>query len=150
MPATLRGLAVAAWVCLPGMASAAGPAIEILTTEGCSCCLAWARHLEDHGYATDIRKLSADGLQQRKLQLGVRPGLASCHTGLIGGYVVEGHVPARDIARLLAERPDAIGLTVPDMPLGSPGMGEGSAQAEPYDVLLLRKDGTSEVFASYR
>lgn len=146
----IRGVMVAALVSLPGLAHAAGPAIEILTTEGCSCCLAWARHLEGHGYTPDIRKLPLDALQQRKLQLGVKQAVSSCHTGLIGGYVVEGHVPAREIARLLAERPDAIGLAIPDMPLGSPGMGEGRADAEPYEVLLLRKDGTTQVFASYR
>ncbi|MGO4334180.1 DUF411 domain-containing protein [Labrys sp. KB_33_2] len=146
----LRSLSIAILVSLPGLAHATGPVIEILTTEGCSCCIGWARHLQGEGYTTDVRKLPSSELQQRKLQLGVRQDLASCHTGLIGGYVVEGHVPAREIARLLSERPDAVGLAVPDMPVGSPGMGEGSADAEPYDVLLLRKDGTTQVFASYR
>ncbi|MBP0581352.1 DUF411 domain-containing protein [Labrys sp. LIt4] len=146
----LRSLSVAALVSLPGLANAAGPTVEILTTGGCSCCLAWARHLQEQGYATDVRQLPSEEFQRRKLQSGVKPDLASCHTGLIGGYVIEGHVPAREIARLLSERPDAVGLAVPDMPIGSPGMGEGSADAEPYDVLLLRKDGTTQVFARYR
>ena len=78
---------------------------------------------------------------------GVTADLASCHTAFVEGYFVEGHVPAEDVARLLAERPDAAGLTAPGMPLGSPGM-EG-AGAEPYQVLLVRADGTSEVFASH-
>lgn len=146
----LRGLSVATLVSLPGLAHAAAPVIEILTNEGCSCCVGWARHLQERGYATDVRQLPSDELQRRKLQLGVEQSLASCHTGLIGGYVIEGHVPAREIARLLAERPDAVGLAVPGMPIGSPGMGEGRADAEPYDVLLLRKDGTTQVFARYR
>ena len=68
-------------------------------------------------------------LMQRQLAAGLKPGLTSCHTGFVGGYVVEGHVPAREVRRLLAERPEAVGLTVPDMPLGSPG------KTEPYDVL---------------
>lgn len=146
----LRSLSIAMLVSLPGLAHAAGPAIEILTTESCSCCIGWSRHLQGQGYATDVRKLPSDELQRRKLRLGMKRELASCHTGLIGGYVIEGHVPAREITRLLSERPDAIGLAVPDMPLGSPGMGEGSSNAEPYDVLLLHKNGTTEVFARYR
>lgn len=147
---SLPGLSFAILVSLPGLAHAAGPVIEILTTDSCSCCIGWARHLQGEGYATNVRELPSDELQQRKLQLGVKQNLASCHTGLISGYVVEGHVPAREIARLLSERPDAVGLAVPEMPIGSPGMGEGSADAEPYDVLLLRKDGTTQIFASYR
>jgi hypothetical protein len=84
-----------------------------------------------------------------KREVGLKPEQSSCHTGQIAGYVVEGHVPAREIRRLLSERPDAVGLTVPDMPLGSPGMESGDDR-DPYDVLLVRRDGTTEVFASYR
>jgi hypothetical protein len=74
--------------------------------------------------------------------------MVSCHTALIDGYVIEGHVPASDIRRLLAERPDAVGLAVPEMPLGSPGMDQGRWR-EAYDVFLIRNDGTTEVFSSY-
>jgi len=81
-------------------------------------------------------------------ETGVGDKLASCHTAKIDGYVVEGHVPSSDIKRLIAERPDAIGLTVPGMPVGSPGMEQG-AEFEPYDVLLIKKDGATEVFARY-
>jgi len=87
---------------------------------------------------------------QKKLGAGLKPALTSCHTGIVEGYVIEGHVPAREIDRLLAERPDAIGLTVPNMPYGSPGMGEPGPDADPYDVLLVRRDGSTELFASYR
>jgi len=73
---------------------------------------------------------------------------ASCHTAKVGGYVVEGHVPAEDVKRLLAEKPDALGVSVPGMPIGSPGMEQGDTK-EPYDVLLLRKDGTAEVYAKH-
>ncbi|MEJ2517441.1 MAG: DUF411 domain-containing protein, partial [Methyloceanibacter sp.] len=77
------------------------------------------------------------------------PKLASCHTALIDGYAIEGHVPAGDIKRLLEERPDAVGLTVPDMPLGSPGMEQPDGKTEPFDVLLVKKDGSTEIFAQH-
>jgi hypothetical protein len=144
----LRAAAVAALFISAGAASAA-TGIEVLSTSGCGCCVGWVRHLEENGYVTDVKHLAMGELMQRKLVLGLRPGLTSCHTAVIDGYVVEGHVPAREVARLLAERPDAIGLVVPDMPYGSPGMGEPGPDAEPYDVLLLRNDGSTEVFASY-
>jgi hypothetical protein len=83
-----------------------------------------------------------------KASLGLKPAQASCHTAVIDGYVIEGHVPADDVKRLLAEKPDAIGLAVPSMPAGSPGMETGGT-SEPYDVLLVRKDGTSEVWARH-
>ena len=82
-------------------------------------------------------------LMQRKLAAGLKPGLTSCHTGFVGGYVVEGHVPAREVRRLLAERPEAVGLTVPDMPLGSPG------KTEPYDILLVHWNGSPQIYARY-
>lgn len=83
-----------------------------------------------------------------KLDNGVPQRMVSCHTGLTEGYVIEGHVPAADIRRLLAERPDAVGLAVPGMPLGSPGMDQGSWR-EAYDVFLINNDGSTEVYASY-
>ena len=85
-------------------------------------------------------------LDRIKRQAGIGQKLASCHTGIIGGYTIEGHVPAADIKRLLDERPEAIGLTVPNMPLGSPGMEQPDGTTEPYDVLLVKKDGSTEVF----
>ncbi|HEY6670841.1 MAG TPA: DUF411 domain-containing protein [Methyloceanibacter sp.] len=87
-------------------------------------------------------------LAQIKRQAGISTKLASCHTAKIDGYVIEGHVPAPDMKRLVAEHPDAVGLTVPGMQVGSPGMEQG-AESEPYDVLLIKKDGTTEVFAHH-
>jgi hypothetical protein len=87
-------------------------------------------------------------LDSIKRQAGIGKDLAACHTGKIGAYVIEGHVPAADIKRLLSEEPDAIGLSVPGMPVGSPGM-EQDGKTEPYDVLLIKKDGTTEVFARH-
>ena len=130
-------------------AAHAQPTVEVLTTSGCGCCIGWMKHMEEHGFATKPQNLAMGDLFQRKLQLGLKLGLTSCHTGLVEGYVVEGHVPAPEVARLLEERPEAIGLVVPDMPYGSPGMGEPGPDAEAYNVLLLRKDGSTEVFARY-
>jgi hypothetical protein len=88
-------------------------------------------------------------LDQIKRQAGIADKLASCHTGKIGGYVIEGHVPASDIKKLVAERPEAVGLTVPGMPLGSPGMEQPDGKTEPFDVMLMNKDGSTAVFASH-
>lgn len=143
-----RVAATVAFVLLLGLASVA-QAIEVLTTSGCGCCIGWARHMEENGFAAELKNLPMADLMQVKIGAGLKPGQTSCHTGRIEGYVIEGHVPAREVKRLLAERPDAIGLTVPDMPYGSPGMGEAGPDADPYDVLLVRRDGTIEVYARY-
>ena len=87
-------------------------------------------------------------LDRIKRQAGIGELLASCHAAKIDGYVIEGHVPADDIKRLVAERPDALGLTVPGMPAGSPGMEQGD-ETEPFDVLLIKKDGTAEIFTRH-
>lgn len=98
-----------------------------------------------------VRANAADiaTLDRIKRDAGISEKLDACHTGKIGGYVIEGHVPASDIKRLIAEHPDAIGLTVPGMPQGSPGMEQADGKTEAYDVLLLKKDGTTEVFAHH-
>lgn len=127
----------------------AGEKMEVLKTSGCICCTTWLEYLEKAGFEVEARDMAMGALMKVKLDAGLKPGLTSCHTGRIDGYVVEGHVPVREIRRLLSERPDAIGLSVPDMPLGSPGMDIGD-EREPYDVLLVRKDGATEVFARYR
>jgi hypothetical protein len=135
------------------MLSACAPAIaqtqvQVVSGEGCGCCGEWVKHLLANGYTANITYVSQDKLMTYKDKSGLKPDQTSCHTGTIGGYVIEGHVPAREIARLLREKPDAIGLTVPGMPYGSPGMGP-SSEAHPYQVLLLKKDGTTSVYASY-
>jgi len=95
-----------------------------------------------------VSDADTSSLAALKRQAGIGDKLASCHTAKFDGYVIEGHVPGSDIKRLVAERPDAIGLTAPGMPIGSPGMEQGG-EFEPYDVLLIRKDGATEVFARY-
>ena len=114
----------------------------------CECCGAWVKHLEANGFAVTVNDADPGALAALKRQAGIGDKLASCHTAKIDGYVIEGHVPGSDIKRLVAERPDAIGLTVPGMPIGSPGMEQG-AEFEPYDVLLIKKDGATEVFAKH-
>ncbi|MFV1878048.1 MULTISPECIES: DUF411 domain-containing protein [Nioella] len=123
--------------------------IEVYKTNGCGCCLAWMEHLEENDFAPTGQDMFAGLLVRFKLENGVPQRMISCHTGLVDGYVIEGHVPATEIRRLLEERPDAIGLAVPGMPLGSPGMDQ-SRRADAYDVFLINRDGSTEIFASYQ
>ncbi len=136
------------FVCSFAPLASAGGQIEVWRSPSCSCCIKWVRHLEENGFAVKVNDASTSTLDGLKAKFGIGEKLASCHTAKIGPYVVEGHVPAADVKRLLAERPDAIGLAVPDMSIGSPGMEQGS-KSEPYDVLLIKKDGSTEVFASH-
>ena len=141
-------LAIAVFLGLAAQAVAEATPIDVKKTNGCGCCLAWMEHLEENGFAPIGEDMFAGLLVRFKLDNGVPQRMVSCHTGLIEGYVIEGHVPADDIRRLLSERPDAVGLAVPGMPLGSPGMDQ-SRWREAYDVFLINNDGTTEVFASY-
>lgn len=129
-------------------ARAAGPRLEVFKSPTCGCCSAWVSHVTDAGFQVDARDVSQSVLQGLKAQLGITAALSSCHTALIEGYFIEGHVPAADIERLLGQRPDALGLSVPDMPIGSPGMEVGD-EKEPFDTLLVLADGTTRVFASH-
>lgn len=122
--------------------------IEVWKSPTCSCCGNWVRHLEANGFTVNVNAVEPSVLAAIKRQAGISEPLASCHTAKIEGYVIEGHVPASDIERLVSEHPDAAGLTVPGMPLGSPGMEQGG-EFEPYDVLLLKRDGTTSVFAHH-
>jgi hypothetical protein len=128
--------------------AAAENGIEVWKSATCRCCINWVKHLEANGFDVTVNAADTSMLDRIKRKSGIGEKLASCHTAKIGGYVIEGHVPAPEIRRLLAEQPDALGLTVPGMPVGSPGMEQG-AETEPYDVLLIKKDGTTEVFASH-
>ncbi|WP_373504689.1 DUF411 domain-containing protein [Aestuariivirga sp.] len=127
-------------------AEAGARRLEVMSTNGCGCCVAWVKHLEAEGYTATVTNLPMADLVLKKMAAGLRPELYSCHTAMIDGYVIEGHVPVRDINQLLRDRPDAIGLTVPGMPTGSPGMGEPDP-SNPYEVLLVRRDGTTDVFS---
>lgn len=141
-------LAIAFFLGLATQAIAETTPIDVKKTNGCGCCLAWMEHLEENGFAPTGEDTFAGLLVRFKLDNGVPQRMVSCHTGLIAGYVIEGHVPADDVRRLLSERPDAVGLAVPGMPLGSPGMDQ-SRLREAYDVFLINNDGSTEVFSSY-
>ena len=141
----LSALATAALAAAGLPAKAAPETLEVYKTPWCGCCTAWVDHMRLAGF--DVRVTELDDLEPLKAAHGISPELASCHTALIGGYAIEGHVPAADVARLLKQRPDAAGLAVPGMPIGSPGM-EMDGQSEPYDVVLFGS-GTPTIFARY-
>lgn len=124
------------------------PKVHVVKDPGCGCCKDWMAHLRDAGFPVSFEEMEAEALSALKSSLGLSPEHTSCHTARVEGYVIEGHVPAADVLRLLDTRPEAIGLAVPGMPWGSPGMGPES-EREPYDVLLIGRDGTARVFASY-
>lgn len=123
-------------------------AIHVLRDPNCGCCSAWMQILKSEGFTVTEEKNTGTALVRYKLDAGIPQDMVSCHTGRIAGYVIEGHVPPADIRRLLNERPEAVGLAVPGMPYGSPGMGP-EHQREAYDVFLIRRDGTTVVFSSY-
>jgi hypothetical protein len=124
------------------------PKVHVVKDPGCGCCNDWIGHIRDAGFPVSFEDMEPAALADLKASLGLQAGQVSCHTAQVEGYVIEGHVPASDVKRLLAERPDAIGLAVPGMPFGSPGMGPES-EREPYDVLLIARDGSASVFARY-
>lgn len=132
-------------------AANARPLVEVWKSPTCGCCKDWVAHLQANGYAVKIHDVSESAKATQRAALGMAEKWGSCHTALVQGYVLEGHVPAREIQRLLAERPRALGLAVPGMPVGSPGM-DGPAYAgrkDPYTVLLVQRNGTSTVFQQY-
>jgi hypothetical protein len=150
----LRSVAAlaAAWTALPALAAKAAPALptlQVWKSPTCGCCKDWIALLQKFGFTVQAFD---EGNTAMRARLGLPATYGSCHTARIGGYVVEGHVPAREIRRLLAEKPDAIGIAVPGMPVGSPGMDgpEYRGRRDPYDVLLVLRDGSARVFASYR
>jgi hypothetical protein len=142
--------ALAAACATPAFALQNGaPLVEVWKDPSCGCCKDWIKHLEANGFALRVFETGNAAMRGR---LGMPAQFASCHTALVGGYVVEGHVPAREIRRLLKERPSALGLAVPAMPIGSPGMDgpEYGGRRDPYDVLLVQSNGAGRVFQSYR
>lgn len=123
--------------------------IEVWKSPTCGCCRDWIDHLAREGIAARVHDVGNTSARHR---LGIPMDFGSCHTGSIGGYAIEGHVPARDIRRLLREKPDAVGLAVPGMPVGSPGM-DGpvyGGRKDTFDVLLIDRRGKAVVFERYR
>lgn len=129
------------------LAAAPGPLVVVHKSESCGCCKLWVDHLQKAGFA--VKVINEDNMGPTKERVGVPVGKASCHTAEVGGYFIEGHVPAADVQRLLREKPKAKGLVVPGMPAGSPGMEVPSGQVDPYDVLLVGMDGSTKVYAHH-
>lgn len=122
--------------------------VEVWKDPNCGCCKDWIAHMEKNGFAVTVKD---QGNNAARARLGMPQKFGSCHTAVVQGYVIEGHVPASDIQRLLKEKPQALGLAVPGMPVGSPGM-DGAVyggRRDPYKVLLVQKDGSSQAFNSY-
>ena len=147
-----QGLWAVAGLLAPGWLSAQGrpaPLVEIWKSPDCGCCKDWAAHLSQQGFETRSYPTGNDAARKR---LGMPDRYGACHTARVQGYLLEGHVPAREVWRLLREKPAAIGLAVPAMPIGSPGM-DGPAYGghhQPYEVLLVARDGSAQVYQSYR
>ena len=124
------------------------PVVEVWKDPNCGCCKDWIAHMEQSGFMAVVHDTGNNAVRAR---LGLPTKYASCHTALVQGYVIEGHVPATDIRKLLAQKPRALGLAVPGMPVGAPGMDgpEYGGRQDRYDVLLVAKDGSSKVMHSY-
>lgn len=152
MSSRRRRLATAmalALVGIPMLARAEPPLVEVWKGPGCDCCKDWAKHLEANGFQV---KTHDTGNTEARARLGMPVKYGACHTGQVAGYALEGHVPAREVLRLLKEKPAAVGLAVPGMPRGSPGM-DGPAyrgRRDPFDVLLVLRDGSASAYQSYR
>jgi len=133
---------------LAALADSISPDIHVVKNPLCGCCDAWIEILKDKGFNVTTEDRSGSFLTEFKIQSGVPNDMMSCHTAKIDGYFVEGHVDASDIKRLITDRPDALGLAVPAMPYGSPGMGP-EEEREAYDVYIIGTDGTAAVFQHY-
>jgi hypothetical protein len=130
-------------------AATALPKVTVYKTSSCGCCRLWVDHLKTNGFDVQAMDISAAEVRAVSKAAGLKDEDTSCHTAKIGNYVVEGHVPAADIKRMLTEKPAIAGLSAPGMPMGSPGMEQGNMK-QPYDVLAFKKDGTSTVFAKHK
>jgi len=145
-PAVLAAATLPAWAAAPSARDL--PVLQVWKDPNCGCCKDWISYLQRDGFQVQVFDTGNTAVRKR---LGLPDKFGSCHTALIGGYVVEGHVNAREIRRLLAEKPKAIGIAVPGMPVGSPGMDgpEYGGRKDPYDVVLVSPDGNARVYQSY-
>lgn len=145
----LRGLMVAVGLMLATMPAQATEPLKMKVWKNpqCGCCGKWVEHLKAAGFTVEVNE-TQDMTTVKKLA-NIPPRLRSCHTAVIGGYRIEGHVPVADIKRLLAEKPNILGLAVPGMPMGSPGMEVPSGQKDAYSVEAFKEDGSSSVFAKH-
>ena len=152
MPTVSRRLLIgsAAALSLAGAARAqtrGSRALAVYKSPTCGCCEGWVAHMRQAGFTVAVHVVADPGTVRRAR--GLSDALASCHTAVIGGYAIEGHVPAADVVRLLAERPDAVGLALPGMPMGSPGMETPDGRKQPFDTLLVLRSGQTRVFGRH-
>ena len=128
--------------------SAAPTEVQVWKEPTCGCCGDWIKHMEANGFKVFV---NLGGTNATRARLGIPQNLASCHTAIVGGYAIEGHVPAREVRRLLREKPVAIGLSAPGMPIGAPGMDTPAynGKKNPYNVMLVAKDGSATVYQKY-
>lgn len=127
--------------------AAPGPLVQVYKTPTCGCCANWVKHLQDHGFTTRVTDMN--DLSELKAKHGVPGAAQSCHTATVDGYVLEGHVPATDVRRMLKERPAIAGIAVPGMPIGSPGMEVPGRKPDAYKVVSFDRQGQMAVYASH-
>jgi hypothetical protein len=141
------GAGLATWLSPVALAQSK-PVVEVWKDPNCGCCKDWIAHMERAGFKAIVHDT---GNNSARARLGLPQKYGSCHTALVDGYVIEGHVPATDIRRLMREKPKALGLAVPGMPVGAPGMDgpEYKGRKDKFDVLLVAKEGTHKVYQSY-
>ncbi len=145
---TIFGLAaVSAGLACPVFAQS-GPLIQVVKDPDCGCCSAWIEIMYRAGFEMEVWNARHEDLLKYKAANGISEDMASCHTAKVEGYTIEGHVPPADVRRLLMQRPDAVGLSVPGMPYGSPGMGPES-ERDAYSVFLIHRNGGHEIFSDY-
>ena len=142
----LAVLGIGGYVYFGPLASADLPTVTVYKSPSCNCCAEWVTHMREQGFPVEIQ--SRFNVKPVKRKVGVPSSLAACHTAVVNNYVVEGHVPAKDVKQLLRENPKMRGLSVPGMPVGSPGMERGN-RVEPYKVLTFTPAGDTTVFARY-
>jgi len=142
----LAVLGVGAYLQFGPSASAGLPTVTVYKSPSCQCCSDWVAHMKEEGFEVEVQ--SKLRMKPVKKQVGLPASLAACHTSVVGNYVVEGHVPAQEVKQLLREQPDVRGLSVPGMPVGSPGMERGN-RVEPYEVVTFTPSGETTVFAQY-
>lgn len=141
-------LAIPAFMAVSSCARAAQARdLTVYKTPWCGCCSGWVAHMRRAGFTAKVVEL--EDLAPVRQKHGIRFEQSSCHTGVVGGYAIEGHVPPQDVMRLLRERPKARALVVPGMPIGSPGMESPTGEREGFEVLLLLPDGSTRVFARH-
>lgn len=148
----MRFAAVALTVCVTATATLiaqATPTLEVYKSPTCGCCSKWVDHARENGFTAKVTEMSDDALDALKVKHGIPRTAQSCHTVLVGGYVVEGHVPAAEVKRLLKERPAIKGIAVAGMPSGSPGMEVAGQKPQTYNVISFDKAGDVKVFATY-